>query len=53
MREPAKLIQGGSTPSGTFTQQLLELSSKDEVYKNNHKHHTHQKIMCRTRYGSK
>ena len=29
MREPAKLIQGGSTPSGTFTQQLLEISSKE------------------------
>ncbi len=43
MREPAKLIQGGSTPSGTFTQQLLELSSKDEVYKNNHTFQTHQK----------
>ena len=50
MREPAKLIQGGSTPSGTLLQlqQLPELSSKDVMYKNNHMYQFHQKIMCRT-----
>ncbi len=33
MREPAKLIQGGSTPSGTFILQLPEQTSKDVIAK--------------------
>ena len=45
MREPAKLIQGGSTPSGTFIQQLPEPSSKDEECKNNHTFQIHQKTV--------
>ena len=48
MREPAKLIQGGSTPSGTFILQLPEQTSKDVIRKSNRMYQFHQKIMCNT-----
>ena len=48
MREPAKLIQGGSTPSGTFILLLPEQTSRDVIHSSNHMYQFHQKIMCNT-----
>ena len=45
MRGPAKPIQGGSTPSGTFIELLLVLPSKDVRCNSNHKFQFHQMLM--------